>query len=510
MIAIPTPALVVLVGPSGSGKTTWARQRFAANEVVSSDALRAVVGSGEADLDASGDAFAVLDSVVAARTRRGLTTVIDTLGLDPARRAAAVAIGRAAGLPVVAVRFVTELEVCRRRNRLRDRPVPAPALRAQFQRANTADLTIEGFDLVAVAVADTDTDADADADAQPEPAHAPGGANAAAEQRTRPAGLRFALQISSFPWGADPRGWLAQVASTAEQVGFASLAVMDHLLQIPQVGRAWDPIPEAYVTLGFLAGITERVGLGALVTPATFRSAPLLAKIIASLDAVSGGRAFCGLGAGWYEREHRSYDLAFPAAGRRLDTLESTIGTLRAFWGPGSKPHGELPESTCYPRPGRIPIIVGGGGERRTLDIAARLADGCNLASSLPVLDCKLEVLRGHLARAGRSIDDLQVTVLDVPIIGTDPDQVSRLVEAQRGRASAKAYAATHHAGTPNQHIGRYRLLADRGVDTVFVSLPDLTGPAEIERFAPIVRAFATTPRAEETARAQSKWSIPG
>ena len=130
MTAIPTPALVVLVGPSGSGKTTWARHRFAANEIVSSDALRAVVGSGEGDLDASDDAFAILDAVVAARTRRGLTTVIDTLGLDPARRAAAVTIGRAAGLPVVAVRFVTALDLCRRRNRLRLPLCSQPTMRS--------------------------------------------------------------------------------------------------------------------------------------------------------------------------------------------------------------------------------------------------------------------------------------------------------------------------------------------------------------------------------------------
>ncbi len=116
---IPTPALVVLVGASGSGKTTWARAHFASSELVSSDSLRAIVGTGEGDLDASVDAFAILDAIVAARTRRGLTTVIDTLGLDPARRQAAVRLGHDAGLPVVAVRFETEARLCRERNRTR-------------------------------------------------------------------------------------------------------------------------------------------------------------------------------------------------------------------------------------------------------------------------------------------------------------------------------------------------------------------------------------------------------
>ena len=210
----------------------------------------------------------------------------------------------------------------------------------------------------------------------------------------------------------------------------------------------------------------------------TFRAAPLLAKILASLDAVSGGRAFCGLGAGWFEREHAAYGLPFPAAKARLDALESTIGVLRAFWGPGTKPFGGLPETTCYPRPGAIPIIVGGGGERRTLEIAARLGDGCNL--ELGAAGARPQARGVPRARgAGRaSLDELRITVLDLPIVGADPDEVARLVEAHRGRTSAKAYAAAHHAGTVEQQIARYRQLAERGVHTVFVSLPDLAGPA--------------------------------
>lgn len=488
LIAVPRdPTLYLLVGASGSGKTTWARARFAAGAVVSSDALRAVVGSGEGDLEATDDAFAVLDAVVAARLRRGLTTVIDTLGLDPVRRAGWIGRARAAGARVVVVRFDTPAAECRRRNRLRARPVPAPALTAQLRRMAQLDLAADGVDRVIAVQFDAGAAGVVD----------PPGGTAPLESPVLPAAsgdpprLRFALQVSSFPWGDDPRGWLARVAQTAEAVGFSGLAVMDHLLQIPQVGRAWDPLPEAYVTLGYLAGVTERIELGALVSPVTFRSAPLLAKIVASLDVLSGGRAFCGLGAGWYAREHAAYGLPFPADQERLDLLTDTIGVLRACWGPGTRQFGALPETTCYPRPGRIPLIVGGDGERRTLAIAARLADGCNVRSSLPVLDRKLRVLRDHLEAAGRSLDDFRVTVLDVPIVGRDPDDVARLVEARRGRSTAAAYASAHHAGTVQQHVARYRGLADRGVHTVFVAFPNLTGPAEVERFAPVLRAFA-------------------
>jgi len=487
MSQIARPALVVLIGPSGSGKTTWARMHFATNEIVSADALRAMVGSGEGDMDASTDAFAVLDTVVAARVRRGLTTVIDTLGLDAGRRRAAVTLARDAGLPCVGVVFTTALDVCRVRNRARDRPVPAPALRSQHRRTAEIDLAGDGFDRVLeIDTADGAVDVAAGADTASD-----------APEKSR---LRFGLQVSAFAWGEDPRGWLRDVAVAAEQAGFGALGVMDHLIQIPQVGRAWDPIPEAYVTLGFLAGVTERIELGPLVTPVTFRSAPLLAKMLAGLDAVAAGRVFCGLGAGWFAREHQAYGLPgtaldgapadFPSARRRLDALEETIGVLRAFWGPGTKPYGRFPETTCYPRPGRIPILVGGGGERRTLRIAATSADGCNIPTTSPALNRKLAAFRAHAAAAGRAQDQLRITVLDVPIVGSDPDQVARLVERHRGRLQASAYAAAHHAGTPDTHIARYRELAGKGVDTVFVSLPNLSGPAEIEQFAGILAAF--------------------
>ena len=458
--ALPDPALVVLVGASGSGKSAWAAARYRPQEVVSADHLRGVVGSGEHDLDASADAFALLDQIVAARR---------------------------AGLPGVAVLFDTDPAVCRRRNAARDRSVPAAVLDSQLRRMPAAirEAGAEGWDLVIRPQG-----------AAVEPAHTPGSRRAAAEQSLRPAGLGFVLQISRFPWGDDPAGWLAAVAAAAAAAGLDGIALMDHLIQIPQAGRAWEPIPEPWVALGLLAGLAPGLRLGTLVTPVTFRAPGILAKTVATLDALTGGRAFCGIGAGWWDREHAAFGLPFPPAAAREDRLEAAIETLRALWQPGTKAHRgarvSLPETTCYPRPvSHVPVIVGGGGERRTLRIAARLGDGCNLPADTGVLDRKLAVLREHCREAGRDPAEVAVTVLDVPVIGADRGHAAAIVERLRGRTPAATFARRHHAGTAADHIGRYRLLAERGVSTVFVSLPDLAGPGDVLRLSPVTAAFS-------------------
>lgn len=489
-MALPDPALVVLVGASGAGKSVWAAEHYRTDEVVSSDRLRALVGSGEHDLDASADAFALLDQIVAARLRRGLTAVVDTLGLDPTRRISYLALARSSGMPAVAVLVDTDPVECRRRNRARDRPVPATALEGQLRRMRKAaeEIPGEGWDLVTTA-----------RQAQPEASHAPGARMAARQQRRRPVRMGLVLQLSRFPWGEDPAGpahWLAAVARAAAEAGLQGIALMDHLIQIPQVGRAWEPIPEPWVTLGMLAGLEPGLRLGTLVTPVTFRAPGILAKTVATLDVLSGGRSFCGIGAGWWAREHAGFGLPFPSAAARLDELEAAIETLRALWQPGTREYrGErvqLPETTCYPRPvSPIPVIVGGGGEKRTLAIAARLGDGCNLPSDFSTLDRKLGLLRQHCAQAGRDPAQVEVTVLDIPVIGRDRSEAAAMVEKLRGRTTAAAFAQRHHAGTVDEHIGRYRLLADRGVQTVFVSLPQLTAPEDVLRLTPLAAAFA-------------------
>jgi alkanesulfonate monooxygenase SsuD/methylene tetrahydromethanopterin reductase-like flavin-dependent oxidoreductase (luciferase family) len=474
---LPDPALVVLVGASGSGKSTWAEQRYRAQEIVSSDALRGVVGSGPHDLDASVDAFSLLDTIVAARLGRGLTTVVDTLGLDAERRRVWRAAAADAGLPAVAVLLATPDTECRRRNATRDRPVPAPALARQLRSARDVrtELQVEGWDHLLRVEGDN-------APEQPLAGPAPG----PSRDRTSSQGLRLVLQVSRFPWGEDPSAWLTGIARAADEGGFAGLAVMDHLIQIPQVGRAWEPIPEPWVTLGALAGLGTGLDLGTLCTPVTFRPAGVTAKAAATLSALTGGRAFVGIGAGWWEREHAAYGLPFPAARDRLDQLERAIATMRALWAAGTKAYDgdgvSLPETTCYPRPaGPLPVVVGGSGERRTLRIAARLGDACNLRTTDEErLRHQVGVLRRHCTDVGRDPGEVAVTVLDLPVVGRDRDDAWRRVERHRGRTPAAAYAARTHAGTVADHRDRYAGLAAEGVSTVFLATRDLDRPEDV------------------------------
>ena len=471
------PALVVLIGASGSGKSTWAATHYLTSEIVSSDALRAVVGTGPHDLDASVDAFRLLDQIVAARVKRNLTTVVDTLGLDPDRRRGYLDLALRSGLRAAAIRFDTPDTVCRARNAARDRPVPAPALTAQLKKVKgvTGELGSEAWDEVVVVTT-------AGAEPVPRPAPAP-----AAPTRE----LEFVLQLSRFPWGQDPMRWLESMARAAADAGFTGIALMDHLIQIPQVGRAWDPIPEPWVTLGSLAGLDLGLRLGTLVSPVTFRPPGVIAKAAATLDVLTGGRAFVGVGAGWWDREHAAFGLPLPPPRQRLDQLEQAIETMRALWAPGTRAYiGErvqLPETTLYPRPvGPLPIIVGGSGAR-TLRIAATLADGCNLPNDVNLPE-RIAAVRKHGAAAGRDPELVTVTVLDLPVIDADREAVASRVEKLRGRTSAAAF--NRRAGTPVQQIERYRVLAELGVRTVFVAPADLADPAGLELFGPVTRAF--------------------
>lgn len=478
-VRLPTACLVVLVGPSGSGKTAWAASSFRAEQVVSADRLRALVGEGEHDQRAGRDAFDVLDLVLERRLRRRLLTVVDTLGLDAERRRGYLDLARRCGVPCHAVVFDTPPSVCRSRNKARSRPVPAKVLSAQLRawEAVRPALDGEGFDAV----------------------HEPGDVVIvppalvaapmfAARQAEEPMPMEFGLHVASFTWPGGPAelaARLAAIARSAEAAGFSSIWVMDHLLQIPQVGREWDEMLDSYTTLGFLAGVTEQIRLGVLVSAITFRTVQRLAKIVATLDVLSQGRALCGLGAGWFEREHRLYGLDFPPAAARLDLLEDALRLLPLMWGPGA-PAFEgraltVAEALCYPRPltERVPLLVGGQGERRTLRLVAQYADACNLFGDPGTVRRKLAVLAGHCRDVGRDPAQIEVTHLSTVLCGAEP---AALTEADIARLNV---------GTVTDHIGGFRALAEAGVQTAIVRLADLGDPQAIERFAPVIAAFS-------------------
>ena len=491
---LPAPCLVVLVGPGAAGKTTWAAAHFAPDAVVSSDGLRALVGAGEDDVTASADAFALLDQIVALRAGRRLTTVVDTLGLDAERRAAWRDLARRSGLPCVAVSFDTPAAVCRARNRARDTRIPVDVLAAQLRAwpAVRDGLPGEGFDRVVDAAAAEPVRVVA----APFAASAP----AAARQREQPTGLRFALHLSEYaaPGGASAtREWLRQVAAGAEAAGLDGIYVMDHLRQIPQVGRAWDDMLESWTTLAFLAACTERVRLGTLVTGVTLRQVAHLGKVVATLDVLSGGRAVCGLGLGWFAEENRALGIPFPDVPARYALLEDALQLLPVLWGPGSPPfHGQVldvPETLCYPRPlqEHVPLLVGGGGEARTLRLAARYADAANVMGPLDTVRRKAALLRAHCVEAGREPGAVGLTHLSTVLVGDDDRQVAELVRARRPRRrTAEQFAASVNAGTVADQVGRFRELAEAGVTEVMVRLPDLADPAALERLGRVVAEF--------------------
>ena len=494
MMRIPAPALVVLVGPPASGKTTWAATHLRPDVVVSSDRLRALVGEGEHDQRAGTDAFDVLELVVERRLKRRLLTVIDTLGTDAARRRRWIERARAAGVPAIAVTFDIAARECRARNKTRAEPVPSAFLTQQLNTwpSVLAALADDGFDAVLPATDDVVL----------VPESLVAAHDAARRQQEDPMPLEFALQIPRFTWPGGPAELgprLATIARSAEDAGFSSIWVMDHFLQIPQVGREWEDMLDSYTTLGYLAGVTARAGLGVLVTGVTYRNLAHLAKIVATLDVLSGGRAWCGLGAAWFEKEHRTYGWPFPPLRERYALLEDALELLPLMWGPGSPPFEgrtiTVPEAICYPRPlqERIPIMVGGGGERRTLRLVAQHADACNLFGDPSVVRHKVDVLRRHCEDVGRDPAHVRVTHLSTALAGRDADEVAATVAALKPkRATPEAYAAAVNAGTLDDHVGRFRALAEAGVQTAIVNLPDLGDVGPVERFAPIIDRFRT------------------
>lgn len=258
-------------------------------------------------------------------------------------------------------------------------------------------------------------------------------------------GVKLAVHFSNFSVDGGPANLattLAASAQAAEAGGCAVFTVMDHWFQIEDLGSVGDPMLEAYTTLGFLAGQTTSIALGVLVTGVTYRYPGLLAKTLATLDVLSGGRSMLGIGSAWYEREHRALGVPYPPRAERYERLEETLQICQQMWsdddGPFVGKHFDLAQTLCSPRPlqpGGPRVLVGGMGEQKTLRLVARYADACNLFAFDPtVVAHKIDVLARHCETEGRDPSTIQKTIIvgldaldDVDAFLTNMEEYARL-----------------------------------------------------------------------------------
>lgn len=235
--------------------------------------------------------------------------------------------------------------------------------------------------------------------------------------------MELGIHFANFTLPGGPEALaptLAATARAAEDVGCSTFTLMDHWFQMEEFATAHQPMMEGYTSLGFLAAHTDAMTLALLVTGVTYRHPGLLAKIVTSLDILSGGRAQLGIGAAWYEREHKGLGVPFPPISKRFERLEETLQICHQMWsdddGPYEGRHYQLAETICSPRPIQQPgpkILVGGSGERKTLRLVARYADGCNMIAPDPaVVAHKLDVLNRHCEAEGRDPDSISKTIL--------------------------------------------------------------------------------------------------
>ena len=267
--------------------------------------------------------------------------------------------------------------------------------------------------------------------------------------------MEIGLHIADFTYPSGPAGLaddLTRVAVAAEDAGFARVSVMDHLWQIGVIGPPEHEMLEAYTTLGYLAARTSRVQLLAWVTAVTYREPGMLAKLVSTLDVLSKGRAWLGIGAAWYGEEAAGLGLTFPSTAERFERLEETLRICRQMWsddeGPFEGRHYRLGRTLNSPQPiRRPPILIGGAGEKKTLRLVARYAQACNLFAG-PDLAHKLDVLRGHCEAEGRDYDDVEKTVM----ISIDPgDKGEKIDDLLKQLQELAALGVTEaHGRLPN------------------------------------------------------------
>ena len=288
--------------------------------------------------------------------------------------------------------------------------------------------------------------------------------------------MKLGLHYWNYSIPSDPAEMattLSETARIADEAGFSGFSVMDHYFQMEHAGSAAEPMLEAYTTLGHVAARTERMTLGVLVTGVMYRHPGLLAKIVTTLDVLSGGRGRLGVGASWYEREQVGLGVPVVPMAERFERLEETLQICLQMWsddnGPFSGRHYQLAETLCVPQPlsrPHPPILVGGGGEKKTLLLVARYADACNVFGSSPAdVAGKLDVLRSHCEAEGRDYDRIEKTVLAV---------IPALADVDAFLAAAREYAAlgvTELSVMPDRHPVEF---AEQIAERVLPGLADL------------------------------------
>lgn len=300
----------------------------------------------------------------------------------------------------------------------------------------------------------------------------------------------FGLQLPNFSLGVSDNVLFDRVvdlAVTGEESGFSSLWVMDHLYQLPALGGGDQPMLEAYTLLGALAARTRMASLGTLVTGVTYRNPAILAKQVTTLDVISGGRAVLGIGAAWHDVEHVAFGVDFPADRDRLDMLEEAVQIARAMFTEDAPTfvgkHFRVEEVRNLPRPIRpagIPIMIGGGGERRTLRLVARYADACNVSGDVDTVRHKLEVLRRHCDDVGRDPAEISRSRLSSLFLVDSPEQAAETREMLVGMAGEE-FVGSCTIGTDEQVCEQVEAAIDAGVDDVIFNMP-FAEPVTIRR----------------------------
>ena len=304
----------------------------------------------------------------------------------------------------------------------------------------------------------------------------------------------FGLQIPNFtfPGVSNDRLFehIAMLATTAERSGFDSVFVMDHFYQLPNIGPTSDPMLEGYTLLAGIAARTTKVRLGTLVTGVTYRNPAFLAKVVTTLDIVSSGRAICGIGAAWNEQEHRGYGFEYPAVGERLSRLEEALQIIRGMFREDRTTfegrYYQVKDAMNFPRPvqpGGPPIMIGGGGEQRTLKLVAQYADMCNFFGDVTMVRHKLDVLRSHCQAVGRDVGSIVKTRLGSLIIRKTDAEADRLFEQLLNRPGVnKDWArAGFIVGGPDRVAEQVQALLDAGLDGLIFNMPHMEDPEAID-----------------------------